>query len=214
MQIDAIIVLACEWIAFLCWAINFKKVKETRYKLFTIYLGIIAFAELLNYFFRNTGKGWTNWVNVHVIVFIQFVFFIWFLLYNKNENSKRIALLLITIFCTGFVIDMKDAGIHTILFSSLSFGIGSLLLLISIIIALYQMFNKPTTAEHDQTTKYCIIMGLIIFYIGAFPYQNFRNYFWGNAAYYKLAYFMHYLSQVFNCIMYLAFAYSVKWKIK
>ena len=75
------------------------------------------------------------------------------------------------------------------------------------------MFNASNFVKHNQTTKFWIMMGLIIFYVGAFPYQNFRNFLWSNPDYYRMAYFLHYLSQAFSCIMYLSFAYSVKWKI-
>jgi drug/metabolite transporter (DMT)-like permease len=215
MRIDAIILVLCEIIAFTFWAINYKKIKEVKYKLFTFYLGIIAFTELANLLFHSSNGGFTNFVIMHLIIPLQFIFYYYFLLYK--EKTKKTKLLLSTfsvIYICFFIAERMNLLVAPVNFDSLSYGVGNLFLIAAIIISLKIIFTESNVIEFNKNSFFWIIMGLIVFYIGSFPYQNFRNYFWSKPSYNNLAYTLHYLSQAFDSIMYLLFAYAVKWKTK
>jgi hypothetical protein len=214
MRIDIIIVAVCELIAFIPWAINFKKLKEIKYKLFTLYLGLIVAGELANIFFHKSDESWSNILVMHFMVPVQFIFLFYFLIYNPQNKLKLLAAIFTIIYLSFFIAERLNFFIRPTNFDSLSYGVGALLLIAAIIIAIVNIFKSGNPMEYNQNTLFWIIMGLIIYYIGSFPYQNFRNFFWSTPSYGNTAYFLHYLSQAFNCIMYLLFAYSVKWEIK
>lgn len=214
LKIAASLVVTCELIAFITWILYFSRWKEIRYKLFTIYLGIISVSELLNLLFSLSDNSvWNIWV-LHVNIPIQFIFLMYFLLYGKNRKHNFILALFIGIYIFFFVMERLHIFVLPVNFDSMSYGIGNLLLTVSLIIALLSLFRQNDPQAYNHPMLFPIIAGMIVFYLGSFPYQNFRNIFWGNPAYYKTGYFLHYLSQAFNCIMYLSFAYSVKWKTK
>lgn len=213
MRIDAIIVVACEMIAFVSWVVNYKTIKEKRYKLFTVYLGIIAVIELLNLLFNSTTE-WSNELVLYINIPLQFFFLLYFLVYRPNSLSGIVSIVFMCIYFFFFVSERFHFFSLPVNFDSLSYGIGNLLLIVSIIIALIRIFKNDNPVVFNQTALFWVLMGLIIFYIGSFPYENFRDFFWSKPSYYKIAYFLHYLSQVFNCIMYLLFAYAVKWKTR
>jgi hypothetical protein len=214
MKIVASLVVISEWIAFLFWLTVYKKITDAKYKLFVIYLGLIAISELLNFIFSTTLDGGFNYAVRYFIIPMQFVFILYYLLYSSEKKNKILMSVFITVYAFFFIVDSIHLFTLPINFDSLSYGIGNLLLIASLIIAIIRIFNQPNFTLSNQNTLFCIYAGLIVFYIGSFPYENFRNYFWSKTEYYGTAYFLHYLSQAFNCIMYLLFAYAVKWKIR
>lgn len=211
MPIDSVIVVLCELVAFLSWAIYYKSIRENKLKLFTFYLAVIACIELLNLLF-NATTIWANALVLYVNIPLQFLFWIYFLIYRTGKSSAFTAVAFMFIYLFFFVSERLHFFLLPVNFDSFSYGIGNLLLIVSVIMALINIFKTGNPVIFNQTVVFWILIGLIIFYIGSFPYENFRNFFWSKPSYYKMAYFLHYLSQVFNCIMYLLFAYAVKWK--
>lgn len=213
MRIDSAIVVLCELIALASWGMHYKSIQERKLKLFTFYLSVISCIELLNLLLNSTTI-WANALVLYVNIPLQFLFWIYFLIYRPRKFSAIAAIIFMLIYFFLFAAERLHFFSLPVNFDSFSYGIGNLLLIISIIIALTNIFKTNNPLVFNQTPVFWILIGLIIFYIGSFPYENFRNFFWSNPSYYKMAYFLHYLSQVFNCIMYLLFAYAVKWKTK
>jgi hypothetical protein len=214
MKVFSFFVVLCEWISFVCWASVYKKLTLLKDKLLVFYLGLIAATELLNFLFSDKLDDFLNYTIRYFIIPMQFVFLLFFLLYSPHKKKNILMSVFILTYIFFFIVENVRLFVLPVNFDSLSYGIGNLLLIISLIIALMDIFNELNFTAVNQHSTFLIYAGLIIFYIGSFPYENFRNYFWSKPSYYNTAYFLHYLSQAFNCIMYLMFAYAVKWKTK
>ena len=213
MRLDSILVAACELTAFASWAVNFKKFRELKNKLFTVYLSIIVVTELANIFFATSINSLYNIIVTHFNVPMQFIFLFYFLVYKPKKINRVIVILFTAIYLAFFITERLNFFVRPANFDSLSYGVGCLLLISSILIAIINIFKFDDPLAYNQNTLFWIIMGLIIYYIGSFPYQNFRNFLWSHDSYTNTTYLLHYLSQTFNCIMYLLFAYAVKWKL-
>jgi hypothetical protein len=213
LKYAAIAVVVCELIAFASWVVNYTRIKELKYKLFAFYLGIIAIIELLNLLY-DLPTAWPNMLVLYVNVPLQFCFLFYFLLYKRGGKKAILPVVFMCVYLFFFLTERYHFFTLPVNFDSLSYGIGNLLLIAAIVILLADIFRNNDPVVYNKTPLFWILIGLIIFYIGSFPYHNFRNFFWSQKSYYQTAYFLHYTSQVFNCMMYLLFAYAVKWKIK
>ncbi len=213
MRLDSVFVAACELTALAFWTVHFKKIKELKYKIFTGYLGIIVITELANILFSNSDYSWYNQIVMHFNVPMQFIFLFYFLVYQPKKLNRIIVLAFAGIYLGFFLTERLNFFGRPDYFDSLSYGVGCLLLICSILIAITNIFKFADPLAYNQNTFFWIIMGLIIYYMGSFPYQNFRNFLWSHDAYTRTAYLLHYVSQTFNCIMYLLFAYAIKWKL-
>ncbi len=214
MRIDSILVVCTEWLAFSAWLFNYSKLTERKYKLLTLYLGIVAIVELLNLLLNTGDNSWSNILVMQVVMPLEFVFFINFLLYDISTKHQVASILFTILFLVVFILERLNFFPPPVYFDSVSYGSGTLLLIVSIIILLLEIFKKENTIPYNQTPIFWILTGLMLFYIGTLPYNNFRNFYWPKPTFHKLASFLHYLTQTICCILYLLFAYSVKWKIK
>lgn len=213
LKLSAALVVLCELIAFVTWLVRYRSNTALRHKLFTVYLGILAISEALNFLLSTQAKDILNLWILHVNIPLQIIFLIYFLLYDSGKKINLLPLLLSGIYIFFYTMERLHVFVLPVNFDSMSYGVGNLLLIAAVIIALVNIFRQSNIVEYNHNTQFWIIIGIVVFYIGSFPYQNFRNQFWANPAYYNTAYAMHYLTQAFNCIMYLLFAYSVKWRI-
>lgn len=171
--------------------------------------------ELLNLFSNNNGKGWANLlVTFFVNVPLEIIFLTWFLLWHLGKKWAIACVVFIVIYLLCFLAEHNQWLLPATNFDSVSYGVGSLFLIAAIIIALLHLFKQTQPGSYFQSSITWIILGMILFYIGGFPYNNFRNYFWSMPGYENLAYTLHYMSQALCAIMYLMFAYAAKWKTK
>jgi hypothetical protein len=213
MKIDSLTGVVCEGIAFAAWAIQYKGLKEGKLKLFTIYLGIIWTTEMANLIFWISNESLTNIIVNNFNSLLQFIFFFYFFLVEDRKNKSVfiiLSLLLLTVFC----VEKGGWTVSPLYFPSLAFGCGSLLLTGVIIYKTIFYFNNPKQYTYNINLYHIIFIGVILFYVGGFPYQNFRNYFWSHKSMYPTAYLLHYITQFFCYCMYLLFALSIKWRIK
>ncbi len=214
MRFDAIIIVVAEWIALICWAIHFKKDIGKKNKLFTLYLFVIAIFELLNLVFGGIKFRPLNFIINHLIVPIEFVFLYFFLLWKTTPFNDRLAVFFSSFYIFYFVLDRTSFIGKQHFFDSLSYGIGCLFLISAVVIRTIYLLKLDEVLHFTKTSLFWIILGIAIFYLGSFPYHNFRTYLWSNSQYHSLAYLLHYTSQTFCAIMYLLFAYAAKWIVK
>lgn len=213
MRIEAIIVVITEWVACIAWLLCISKTTTRHYKFLAIYLLIIASTELMNLLFSKSHTDIFNIVIVHFNVPLEILFWIYFLLATTKSRLNQLFFLFFSvIYLFVFILDRTHIITKPLYFDSWSYGIGNLLLLVSVVLAMMNYFKSKEVLIFTQSSFFWIVLGLLVYYGGSFPYQNFRNFLWGNKMYFEKAYFLHYLSQAFNCIMYLLFAYATKWK--
>lgn len=213
MRTEHILIVSCEWIAFLAWVFNYARLKEPKYRVFVFYLGFLAGTELANLLLWRSNSSPTNWIVNHVNVPVQFFFWYYFLLYKYDKNRRIVFYSFVVLYAAAYVSEQVQLFTKPVNFDSFSYGIGVLLLLSAIVIAIKDFFWSEKVARYQRETIFWMLIGLTVYYMGSFPYQLFKNYFWSDPKMYDRAYLLYYTSGGLNCIMYLFFAYSVRWKI-
>jgi hypothetical protein len=209
MRWDILIVVGSELIAALAWIYHYRRLRERRFKFLAIYLCIIVGIEIVNLLLQSAfTAGMVDYFNIP----LGLIFFICFLLPGPPKRERLIAAVFIALYMACFIAERLHLLLPPVNFDSLSYGVGNLLLIVALVMAIIKIFRGKDLEAHDQRMLFRVILGLMIFYIGSFPYENFRNYLWSNRSYWPTAWVMHYTSQVFACLMYLMFAYALRWK--
>lgn len=214
METFSILIVICEWAAFSAWAVHYRQAWEQKYRLFPVYLGTLACTELANLLFWKSDNSLTNIIVNHFNVPLQFIFWYWFLIYEIKTKRRNIFWTFGFIYLSFYIAERCSVFVRPVNFDSFSYGIGILFLIAAIIMRIRVFFRWEQVISYQRTVIFWILIALILYYIGSFPYQNFRNYFWNVKKHYELAYLLHYISLALNCIMYLLFAFSARWKIR
>lgn len=214
MRIDAISIIITEWIAVVCWALRFNKYQDVKNKVFTLYLTMIAIVELANLLFGGLKYRPLDFFVIYFVVPIEFLFLFYYLLWQTNKKNSLVAILFAAVYLIFYVLDRIQLFEAKTLFDSLSYGVGCLFVILSIVLASRNFFKQGEVLNFTKSSMFWVLIGVTIFYLGTFPYHNFRTYLWTNKQYHSLAYILHYVSQSFCAIMYLLFAYAAKWIVK
>jgi hypothetical protein len=209
MKTVIIIIVILEWAAFLAWLFHYKKNLACKHKLLTGYLGFLAITELLNLLFHNGDNSITNIIVMKINVPLQIVFLLFFLLFEKY---KKIFFCFSIIYLTLYCLEEINVLPINSIFKSFSYGIGNLLLITALLISVYQFLYSEKVLAFYTYADFWIIIGLIIYYIGSFPYYNFNNYLWAEKARHNLAYNLYYTTQALNCFLYFIYTFAAKWK--
>jgi hypothetical protein len=212
MRADQIAVVTCECIAFVMWLTHAQKAGKVKYKYFTAYLGIIFLCELANLIAMYLNYTSFNNLILFFAVPLQIIFLITFLIFKRTKQKVLLTSTLIGIYVLAFIAEFIGADtLKNTSFTSFSYGVGNLVLIVAVLASISAFIKANQNVDFYKTPYFWIMLGVVIFYVGAFPYYNFRVFLWGEKQYHSIAYFLHYTSQTFNCIMYLMFGYAAKW---
>lgn len=210
LNIFKYVIVFAELTAAIAWLLKFNRLQELRLKILALFLGYLTFTELLN-LFSSSPDSLINQIIIKLNTVLEIGFWIYFL--TSKLHYTRWGLL-----CLIVVIYVLEQATHVLAipsnFYSFTEGIGSLAILGLLITNMFHFFQHKQFAQQDYTWLLLLLIGVMLFYIGSFPYHNFRNFFWNNKSYYNLAYILYYTTQIFCISMYLIFAYTAIWKVK
>jgi hypothetical protein len=199
----------CELISCITGFIYWKKIRTSYLKWFPVFLLFIVLSECIGISFRPPIYLQVNFVYFNYFeIPVEFLFFFW-LFYNASalEKNKKLPLICAGLYLLGWITDM--VYFSKLEFSSISYTFGNLLLLIVILryfIALAAS-NRILTFWNDSLFWICA--GLLIYYLGTFPYYGLRKTF---CAHYQHLYFTYsYIMYILNSLMYVMFTFSFIW---
>lgn len=169
-----------ELLACITGFVYWKKIKDTYWKWFPFYLGILFLTEIAGQILRLVFDD--NETNTAIYRYfgipIQFLFFFWlFYCYFSNLNKKdRIwppigAAIYILSWLTEWFFFEKVRW----WFMSFSYTIGNIMLLVLVILFFIRFINSEMILKYKQSMMFWVCLGLLIFYLGAFPYFALRN---------------------------------------
>jgi hypothetical protein len=209
MRVENLILNFLELTAFIIGLLNYKKIQQSYYKLFVYLLGFIFLSEMVGKFLKINGKGdWNNiWYGLFVI---PTTFISYYVLFAKKNNNKiylyfSILVLLTSLFIEEFILNHKNYY-----FTSMSYMIGSILLLLSIFNYFYSLLKGDSILTFKKDPFFWISVGILLFYLPTFPFYGFNNYLKGVNMKFYLNYY--YFAIVLNCIMYICFSIGLKWE--
>jgi len=141
---------------------------------------------------------------------IEFTFFI--LLFRRAFKLTRIywlPIVCLIVYITSWLMDVFFFGKWEFIFNSFSCTIGNLLLLILILSYFIQLVTSNAILTFRNNMLFWVSLGLLLYYLGAFPYYGLRNTIAYNYREINITY--TYIMYVLNCLMYLMFTISFIW---
>jgi len=199
-----------ELLACVAGFIYWKKIKNSYWKWFSIYLLMIVLAELfcqyLLYFLENPNQ----WIYVNFIIPCEFLFFFWlFYMYFKNSRQKMLPLIGAGIYLVCFTIDRLYLSKHEFAFFSFSYVVGSIVLLVLILVFLLRLVRSDEILHYKTNMMLWVSLGLLLFFLGSLPFYGLYN---TLAAKYSNVFNTYWIVQMcFDYCMYLFFAFAFIW---
>lgn len=205
------ILLTAELSAALTGFLHWNKLKKTYWKWFPFYLLFIVLSEGIGFILSTLKMKHANltYFNYFVIP-VEFLFFFWlFQQAFKNLRITRIAFMCILIYICSVVIDYLFLHNSDAMFLASSYTIGNLLLLVLVFDFFYQLVTTDAILHFKENMLFWVSTGLLLFYLGSFPFYGLRNILGVN---YKELYRNYgYIVYVLNILMYLMFTFSFIW---
>lgn len=201
-----------ELFAFVTGLLSWKKVKHSYWKWFVVYLGFILMLELTA---KYIGYGLKNVkLNGEIYYFfglpVQFFFIYWvFYKWFENRSEKIWPIIGCCVYILAWFADFLFLRGIRLWFSSFSYSMGNIILLVLIILFFLKFINSSEILNYKFSMMFWVCLGLILFYLGTFPFYALRNTLYLN--YKKIFYPYWDISYVLNYLMYIFFALSFIW---
>lgn len=210
MKVQLDILHLFQAIATLAGFMHWKKIKDSYFKWFPPYLLIILLAEYTGRYFKVTGMLKTNFIffNYAIIPF-EFLFFFW--LFHMSfilQKYNRLPVICLLVYIASIIPDWIYFHNKTYWFYSFSYTVGNLLLLILIFRFFFNLILSSSILFYRQSMLFWISTGLLLFYLGTFPYFGLRNTLMAER---KILIAYTSLVNILNCLMYLMFTISFIW---
>lgn len=205
------ILTGCEIAAFLTGLVYWKKIKDTYWKWFTLYLLFIVITEFIGWYLLvidspEKNQAFYNYFEIPT----EFLFF--FFLFNqsyKTSKYKWLPIACTVIYLLSWMMDILYFSKLEFFFYSFSYTVGNLLLLVLILGYFIRLVTSDAILGFRQDMLFWVGTGMLIYYLGSFPYYGLRNTLIKN---YQDAHVTYtYIMYVLNCLMYIMFSFSFIW---
>ena len=195
----------CELTSAIVSVFYFKYLRKGE-QYFSLYLCFIVFAELIGMALKYQPiQNYNTYFFSFFVIPMEYIFIYWFLIYTSFQKKYYwFSVSMSIVYIASIVLEQyykKDFA-----FLSLSYVVGAIGMLLSILINFSFHLNHKQIYEIKTEPTIYISIGLLIFYIGTFPYYGMKNYLYTH--YINVCIVYSYVSLVFNCIMYCMFTYS------
>ncbi|MBL7728649.1 MAG: hypothetical protein JNM68_13220 [Dinghuibacter sp.] len=201
-----------EGLAAITGIIMFKRVKNTLWQWFVVYLVLIFLTELTGEFiYRVYDRN----VDVYIkwAIPLQFFFFCWlFFRYASRRSDKWVSVACALAYAAAFVTETFLLKNPKFVFTSLSYMTGNIILLLQIILFFARFTASNDILHYRQSQMFWVCIGLLVFYLATLPFFGL----WNNLRKYHSSLFNNYW-RVQTCLaagMYGFFAASFIWNKK
>lgn len=193
-------------IAAITGVFYFNKIKDSHWKWFSIYL-IIVFCQECFWKFNVTYSREGKFIYyTYVGVTIEYLFFYW-LYANKSQKRKKLFILVTLIYIFTLSISTFFFSVYEI--HSISINMGSIFLICLIILEFIKQIKSDDILKFKENKMFYINLGLILFYVGSYPFHVFGKELYENYRYIWNGYNTYFLAT--NCLMYMLFTTSFIW---
>jgi hypothetical protein len=201
-----------ELIACVMGFIYWKKIRNSYWKFFPVYLAVIVITELTAEYTGYVAGNWKLTADLYYFfgIPIQFVFFYWlFYKWFEHHKERNWALTGAVIYLITLLTDILFFNQMKFWFSSLSYLTGNIILLVLIIIFFLKFINSSQILNYRASMMFWTCTGLLIFYLGSLPFYGL----WNTLVKKHYDVFNTYwIVQIcFNYCMYLFFAFAFIW---
>ena len=200
-----------ELLAFLSSIRYWKKIRNTHWKWFSLFLLFIVLAEFAGRYFTshnmdNANHQFYNYFEIPM----EFTFFFW-LFYKTFSNTKIkwLPIVCAIVYLVSWLMDILYFSQHHFFFYSFSYTIGNLLLLVLTLRFFMQLVTSDAILTFRKNMMFWVSSGLMLFYLGTFPYYGLRNTIAYN--YIDIYTTYSYIVCILDSFMYLMFIFSFVW---
>lgn len=203
---------ACEIVAAVAGFLNYRKISNSYWKFFPVYLLIIAAVEIITESSFNINADYEFNIGIHdfFAIPLQFFFFSWLFYQNfKNGKFNKWPVAGGILYFVAWITDILFFRGRTLWFLSFSYTVGNIILLIQIILFFIRLVSGDMILRYSSMMMFWVCLGLFLFYLGSFPLYGMYN----TLAAKLPALFNNYwkITMVLDCLMYLLFAYAFIW---
>jgi hypothetical protein len=156
---------------FMYWG----KLKSSHFKWFPVYLAIIAACEFTASILKQKGiAGYIPLYDFFVIP-LEFLFFHWLYYKGLNKPGKKITICCSVLYILSFGTEIFFLKNTENFFFSLSYSIGNITLLVLSISYFLDLMKSARIVTFNKELFFWINVGVILFYLGTFPYYGLFN---------------------------------------
>lgn len=196
-----------ELISFVAGIYYFKKFKDSYWKWFIYYLGLIS---LLGFFQLHViieyFKEYNNYFGSYLIIPIEFMFFFWLYAY-KSLKKKNLFWVFSFLYLLSF-------AMHSFIkkeissFYSFNYVIGAFLLGILVFLEYMKQIKSDDIIKFKENMMFYINLGVSILYIGTLPFFSFYGIIIKDLDL-RMNYYLFFL--IVNNFMYILFTLAFIW---
>jgi hypothetical protein len=188
-------------------AFYFLKLKKSYWRWLSVYLIVIFLQESfwrLNFFSLEREYRVAYYVLLGIP--LQYIFLYWLYAYKSLKNTKYFFISISFYFIT-LISALLYKNMDEVL--SISTNIGTFLLIILLVLEFVNQIKSDRILKFKQNKMFYINIGLILFYIGNYPFHILGPELYNNYHHLWNFYYLYFL--VTNCLMYLLFSASFIW---
>lgn len=167
--------IAAEALAAIAGCLTWNKWKRNYFKWFVIYLLIILIFELSTHllvFFKMLEEVI---LVKQIVVPIEILFINWFFYKTLIGSKKKIIIAGAAVYLTALILEKTLVDAAGYYFQSLSYTVGNLFILVYLILFFIEFANSEKILAFKKQTIFWIALGMLIFYLGTFPFFGLYN---------------------------------------
>lgn len=167
---------AFEAIAAIAGFVYWSKWKHSYWKWFPVYLVILFLVECTGHFLahNNLRAANGNLYNYFGLP-MEFLFYCWFYYHCFESRLKALPVFCSAAYIIAWAIEQLFINERNAYFNSFSYCVGNLVIVIMVITYLVNMALSEAVLGYKTNPVFWISIGLMLFYLGTFPYYGLFN---------------------------------------
>jgi hypothetical protein len=167
-----------EFICAIVGTIYYKRLKDTYWKWFVIYVVFIAIVELINIYvlvhFPNNRKYYYGFF----VIPIEFLFLYW-LYAKKSLQSTKLYWISNTVYIAFYILNLFTLN-QVRYISSMTYTVGVFILAIMIYLEFMKQIKSDEILNFKTNKMFYINIAVMLFYIGTLPFFAYDKYLFEN----------------------------------
>ncbi len=194
---------------FLYWS----KIRNSYWRWFPVYLGIIFLTEISAEYFLFVEHNLAVNNNIYRFLSLPLEFLFLFWLFDKYFSEKgttiKWPLLFAILYLAAFLADVFYISRMKLFFDSFSYTIGNMLLLILLLRFFMKFSNSDEILNYKSSIMFWVSLGLLLFYLGTLPFWGLHTTLYNE--YPDIFNVYWYAQNLLNYLMYTLFIISFVW---
>ena len=165
------------FLAFIISAKFRSKVQVAYLKTTTFFLLLTVLVEIVGYVFSSKGMKIYNHLLFNNFFCIEFCFYLWIISrIVSNTRLKKLILIINVLFTISFIINNIWGQGKGLGFPSISYAVGSILIIFGGLVYFYELFQKVNDIPLFQQPAFWVCSAIIFYYTATFPVFGLVNF--------------------------------------